>query len=70
MTTSRKTPCGTRSQDWRFVAETELETDGRWIAEIPQVPGALAYGATKEEAINRAYAIALSSVADDIEHSQ
>ena len=54
----------------RFIVETELETDGRWIAEIPQVPGALAYGATEEEAISKAYAIALRSVADDVEHSQ
>lgn len=54
----------------RFIIETELETDGRWIAEIPQVPGALAYGNTKEEAVNKAYAIALRSVADDVEHSR
>ena len=54
----------------RFIVETELETDGRWIAEIPQVPGALAYGTTKEEAVNKAYAIALRSIADDVEHSQ
>ena len=53
----------------RFIVETELETDGRWIAEIPQVPGALAYGTTKEEAVNKAYAIALRSIADDVEHS-
>ncbi len=69
MNTERKQPHGTRSQDLRFIIETELENDGRWIAEIPQVPGALAYGATQEEAINRAYAIALRSVADDVEHS-
>ena len=36
----------------------------------PQVAGAMAYGITKEEAINKAYAIALRSVADDVEHSQ
>ncbi len=54
----------------RFIIETELESDGRWIAEIPQVPGALAYGTTKEEAINKAYAVALRSIADDVEHSQ
>lgn len=53
----------------KFIMETERESDGRWIAEIPQVPGALAYGATKEEAVNKAYAIALRSVADDVEHS-
>lgn len=58
------------SQDLRFTVETELETDGRWIAEIPQVSGAVAYGKTKEEAMNKAYAIALRSVADDVEHSE
>lgn len=70
MSEKRKPPQGTRSQDLRFTVETELESDGRWIAEIPQVPGALAYGRTKEEATNKAYAIALRSVADDVEHSQ
>lgn len=69
MSSGRKTPHGIGSQDLRFTIETEVETDGRWIAEIPQVPGALAYGSTKEEAVNKAYAIALRSVADDVEHS-
>jgi predicted RNase H-like HicB family nuclease len=69
MNSGRKPLHGIGSQDLRFTIETELETDGRWIAEIPQVPGALAYGATKEEAVNKAYAIALRSVADDVEHS-
>jgi predicted RNase H-like HicB family nuclease len=69
MNSERKPARSTGSQDLRFTVETELETDGRWIAEIPQVPGALAYGVTKEEAINRAYAIALRSIADDVEHS-
>lgn len=67
--TDHKPPQGT-SQDLRFIIETERETDDRWIAEISQVPGALAYGATKEEAINKAYATALRSVADDVEHSK
>jgi predicted RNase H-like HicB family nuclease len=69
MSVKRKPPLGTGSQDLRFIIETELETDGRWIAEIPQVPGALAYGTTREEAVNKAYAIALRSIADDVEHS-
>jgi predicted RNase H-like HicB family nuclease len=69
MNSDRKPPQGIGSQDLRFVIETERENDGRWIAEIPQVPGALAYGATREEAIKKAYAIALRSVADDVEHS-
>ena len=67
--TGHKPPRGTRSQDLRFVIETEQETDGRWIAEISQVPGALAYGTTREEAISKAYAIALRVVADDVERS-
>jgi predicted RNase H-like HicB family nuclease len=70
VTVPHKPPQSSRSEDLRFVIETELETDGRWIAEIPQVPGALAYGNTKEEAVNKAYAIALRSVADDVEHSR
>jgi predicted RNase H-like HicB family nuclease len=70
MNIERKPPQGARSKDLRFIIETELESDGRWIAEIPQVPGALAYGTTKEEAINKAYAVALRSIADDLEHSQ
>jgi predicted RNase H-like HicB family nuclease len=69
MSSERKPPHGTRSQDLRFIIESELENDGRWIAEISQVPGALAYGATRDEAINKAYAIALRSIADDVEHS-
>jgi predicted RNase H-like HicB family nuclease len=70
MSFDRKLPHGTRSQDLRFIIETERETDGRWIAEISQVPGALAYGKTREEAVNKAYAIALRSVADDVEQSK
>ncbi len=70
MSPDRKPPYGTWSEDLRFVIETEQENDGRWIAEISQVPGALAYGKTREEAINKAYAIALRSVADDVEHSK
>jgi predicted RNase H-like HicB family nuclease len=67
MSSERRVPPGTRSQDLRFIVETELETDGRWIAKIPQVSGALAYGTTREEATNKAYAIALLSAADDVE---
>jgi predicted RNase H-like HicB family nuclease len=54
----------------RFNIETELETDGRWIAEIPEIPGAMAYGKTIEEAKANAYALALRSIADDVEKSR
>ena len=43
----------------RFNIETERETDGRWIAEIPGIPGAMAYGKTEQEAKANAYAIAM-----------
>jgi len=51
----------------RFQFEIEREDDGRWIAEIPEVPGAMAYGDTEQEAKARPYARALYAVADDVE---
>jgi predicted RNase H-like HicB family nuclease len=54
----------------RFQFEIERETDGRWVAEIPEVPGAMAYGITVEEAKAKAYALALYAIADDVEHSK
>lgn len=47
-----------------FTVETERETDGRWIAEISQIPGALAYGVTRDEAIARVEALGLQVLAD------
>jgi predicted RNase H-like HicB family nuclease len=66
----RKPPQVSGSKSLLFNFETEQETDGRWIAEIPEVPGALAYGATVEEAKAKAYALALYSIADDVEKSR
>ena len=54
----------------KFAVETEQETDGRWIAEIPQIPGAMAYGSTRDEAIARAEALALRVLAERIEHGE
>ncbi len=54
----------------RFQFEIEREEDGRWIAEIPEVSGAIAYGETEEEAKAKAYALALYAVADDVEKSK
>lgn len=48
--------------------ETELEDDGRWIAEIPRLPGVLAYGATAEEASAKAEILALRVLAEQLEH--
>lgn len=54
----------------QFKIETEIETDGRWIAEIRGIPGALAYGKTEPEARANAYALALRAIADDVQKSQ
>jgi len=50
--------------------ECEREDDGRWLAEVPELPGALAYGATAEEAMARAEALALRVVTERIEHAR
>lgn len=50
--------------------EYEQESDGRWIAEISQLPGVMKYGATKEEAITQVEALALRVLADRIEHGE
>ena len=50
--------------------ETEREDDGRWIAEVPQLPGVLAYGATAEEAAAKAEILALRVLADRLEHGE
>lgn len=44
--------------------ECERETDGRWIAEIVSIPGAMAYGASRDEAVVRAIEIALRVISD------
>lgn len=48
----------------QFAIEFDRETDGRWIAEIPILPGALSYGASKEEASKKVEALALRILAD------
>ena len=50
--------------------ETELEEHGRWIAEVPQLPGVLAYGATAEEAAARAEVLALRVLAERLEQGE
>jgi predicted RNase H-like HicB family nuclease len=53
-----------------FTVETEQESDGRWIAEVPQIPGAMAYGATRKEAVARVQALGLRVLAERIEHGE
>jgi predicted RNase H-like HicB family nuclease len=53
-----------------FVVETEQEEDGRWIAEVLELPGVLAYGKTDLEAVARAQALALRVIAEQLEHGE
>ena len=50
--------------------ETEREVDGRWIAEVPELPGVLAYGKTEAEAAAKVEALALRVLADRLDHSE
>ncbi|MGO9203488.1 MAG: type II toxin-antitoxin system HicB family antitoxin [Limisphaerales bacterium] len=50
--------------------EIEQEEDGRWLAEIPDLPGVMVYGATREEAVARVKALALRVLADRLEHGE
>ena len=54
----------------RFTVEYEREDDGRWLAEVLELPGVLAYGASSDEAIAKAQALALRAVADRLEHGE
>ena len=50
--------------------ECEQETDGRWLAEIPQLPGVLAYGGTADEAMARVQVLGLRVLAEQLEHGE
>lgn len=50
--------------------EIEQEEDGRWIGEIPELPGVLVYAASADEARTKATALALRVIADRIEHGE
>jgi predicted RNase H-like HicB family nuclease len=54
----------------RFTVEIDREEDGRWIAEIPDLPGCMAYGATEAEAIGKCQALALRVIADRLDHAE
>lgn len=53
-----------------FTVEIDREDDGRWIAEVVELPGTLVYGASSAEALARAKALALRVVADRLEHGE
>jgi predicted RNase H-like HicB family nuclease len=51
----------------RYTVETEQEADGRWIAEIIEIPGVMKYGRSRDEAIGQAEALALRVIAERLE---
>jgi predicted RNase H-like HicB family nuclease len=50
--------------------EVEQEEDGRWLAEVPELPGVLCYGQSRQEAVGRAQALALRVIADRLDHGE
>jgi len=50
--------------------EIEREADGRWLADIPDLPGVMSYGKSREEAVARTKALALRVLADRLEHGE
>jgi predicted RNase H-like HicB family nuclease len=53
-----------------FTVDYEQEKDGRWIAEVLELPGVMVYGATREEALAKAQALALRVVAERLDHGE
>jgi predicted RNase H-like HicB family nuclease len=53
-----------------FTIETEQEEDGRWIAEILEIPGALVYGDNQQQAVAQVKALALRVIADKLDHGE
>jgi predicted RNase H-like HicB family nuclease len=53
-----------------YAIEVEQEEDGRWIAEVRELPGVLTYGQSREEAIRRAQALSLRVLAERLENGE
>jgi len=57
-------------RDMQFSVEIEREQDGRWIAEVVELPGVMAYGSTSEQARAKVQALALRVVAEQLEQGE
>ncbi|HYM60768.1 MAG TPA: type II toxin-antitoxin system HicB family antitoxin [Thermoanaerobaculia bacterium] len=53
-----------------FTVDVEREMDGRWIGEVSELPGVMVYGATRDEAVAKAKALAFRVLADRLEHGE
>ena len=54
----------------KLTIECEREIDGRWLAEVPELPGVIMYGATADEATIKAQVLALRVLAERLEHGE
>jgi predicted RNase H-like HicB family nuclease len=54
----------------QFYIEIEREDDGRWMAEVPGLPGVMTYGRDRSDAVARVQALALRVLADRLEHGE
>ena len=59
-----------RAINMNFTLECEQEVDGRWIAEVPELPGVLAYGTSSADAMSKAEVLALRVLADQLENGE
>jgi predicted RNase H-like HicB family nuclease len=59
-----------KAEGWtmKFTIESEQEADGRWIAEVLELPGLAVYGLTHDDAIAKVQALGLRVLADRLEH--
>ncbi len=53
-----------------YKVDVERESDGRWIAEVTELPGVLAYGQSREQAVRLAQSLALHVLAERLEHGE
>jgi predicted RNase H-like HicB family nuclease len=53
-----------------FPIELECESDGRWLAEVPTLPGVLCYGRSRDEAVAKVQALALRVIAERLDHQE
>lgn len=54
----------------RFVIECERENDGRWLAEVPKIPGVMVYGKSRSVVLAKVEALALRAIAERLENSE
>lgn len=66
----RPEDCAQPEHEFKLRVEIEREADGRWLADIIDLPGVMAYGLTEQEALSKAAALALRVLADRLEHGE